>query len=148
MSTLTRYVLFQIPGWVVAAAVCAVLWSAGVISAWTAAALLAFWVAKDAAMYPFVREAYRPAPTGAARLVGHDGVTREPLEPTGYVEVGGTLWQAEVAPGTPRVAAGQRVTVCGASGLTLLVAAEPAETDREAASSSPVAPSHPPASSR
>jgi membrane protein implicated in regulation of membrane protease activity len=116
MTSLTRYALFQIPGWILAAVVCAGLWSVELIPAWAAGGLFAVWVVKDVMMYPLVREAYRPAPTGAETLVGERGVVRE----RGYVEVRGTLWRAAAAGGAS-VRPGQRVTVCGAKGLTVFV---------------------------
>jgi membrane protein implicated in regulation of membrane protease activity len=123
MSTLTRYTLFQIPGWVLASTVCGALWWAEILPAWAAGLLVALWVLKDAAMYPLVRKAYEATPTGSECLVGERGIARERLAPRGYVEVRGALWRAEVARGTRDVDPGEQVTVCGANGLTLFVSA-------------------------
>jgi membrane protein implicated in regulation of membrane protease activity len=101
------------------------------IPAWTAVLLFVVLVVKDVVMYPLVRRAYEPAPTPVERLVGARGIARQPLAPSGYVEVQGTLWRAEVVPGAASVGAGARVTVCGANGLTLLVAAEPAGSNED-----------------
>jgi membrane protein implicated in regulation of membrane protease activity len=123
MSTLTRYALFQVPGWLIGGAVCTALWSTGGVPAWAAGVLLALWVAKDAALYPLLRKGYEGAPTGVEELIGSRGIVREPLAPSGFVEIRGTLWRAEIAPGEPSVGRGERVTVCAASGLTLRVTA-------------------------
>jgi membrane-bound serine protease (ClpP class) len=59
------------------------------------------------------------SPAGGSALVGQTGVAREALSPEGHVLVNGELWRA-VARDTP-VAAGSRVRVVDANGLTLTV---------------------------
>lgn len=125
MSTWTKYWLFQIPGWIV---LILVLW---VLRIWAklplevAIGLFALWVIKDLLFYPLLRIAYQP---GAGRvvdaLVGLKGVTRETLDPIGYILVRGELWRARTEPEDPPLAAGSPVRVLRAEGMTLIVAAE------------------------
>jgi membrane protein implicated in regulation of membrane protease activity len=63
--------------------------------------------------------------------VGATGVAIEPLAPTGYVRIGGELWEARAM--GPSLEAGASVVVRTARGLTLLgEAATPAAgTDRK-----------------
>ena len=66
-----------------------------------------------------VRALYRKPTTGSAGLVGHVGVARSALAPTGDVFVSGELWRA-VAEGEP-VAEGEQVAITEVEGLTLKV---------------------------
>ena len=94
MSPWLKYLLFQIPGWIGAAiiAMMAVHWQ---WLTWPiAAAGIAVWVVKDLLMFPFLRRAYEPDVTGAARLAGERGVAEGDLTPRGYVRVRGELWRA------------------------------------------------------
>jgi membrane-bound ClpP family serine protease len=122
--TLTRYVLFQLPGWTVAAllAVIAVEWS--LVSAPIAWGGVALWIAKDAALYRFVRRAYDASgPTHGH--VGDVGVAEGPIDPEGWVRVGPELWRARVAVGAAPIDASATVRVVAVEGLVLRV-----ETDR------------------
>lgn len=100
---------------------------------WVVWAAFGGWLIKDILLFPLLRNAYEtgaPAPGGS--LIGARGIARERLEPTGYVLVGGELWQAELSPGAQSVEAGAEVRVLGLRGLTLLVeAAEPLTTGEE-----------------
>lgn len=82
------------------------------------------FVAKDFALYPFLRPAYevRPEP-GPAHLLGERGVAVEDLAPAGYVRVRGEMWMAEAASGAP-LPSGTAVRVAAVRGNTLIV--EPA----------------------
>ncbi len=84
--------------------------------------LIVLWVAKDVALYPLVWKSYD---TGSCREpgppVGVSGVARERLDPSGYIEVGGELWKAEVPEGSGAVEKGRKVRVTGRMGLTLFV---------------------------
>lgn len=121
-SPFTRYVLLEIPGWIVAAALLLLLERAGELSSHTALLLFAAWVIKDFALYPALRVGYLPsAPDGSASLVGAVGTARERLAPSGYVRVGSELWQAELGRDQAPVEAGGRVRVLSVHGLTLRV---------------------------
>ncbi|MBI2999564.1 MAG: NfeD family protein [Deltaproteobacteria bacterium] len=125
MSTPVKYLLFQLPGWVLAAVILSGLryWTA--IPAWVALGLFVLWVAKDLVMYPLLRTAYESGvKTGAERLIGARGVAQDELSPRGYVRVRGELWQAEVEPSDDPLAPGSPVKVLAAEGMTLIVTAE------------------------
>lgn len=92
--------------------------------------LIVLWVAKDAALYPLVWKSYDTGSSCEPGLpVGLSGVARERLDPSGYIEVAGELWKAEVPEGTGAVEEGQEVRVTGRKGLTLSV--EPAGCEVE-----------------
>lgn len=123
---LRRYLLWQLPSWIVAALV--LLWLTQLIdlSPWIAAVLFWLFVFKDIALYPAMRGVFSPSPF-RARPIGARGEAIEPLNPVGYVRVNGELWRAEArGPGRP-IAAGTAVVVRDGHGLTLIVEnAEPA----------------------
>jgi membrane protein implicated in regulation of membrane protease activity len=119
-----RYLVWQVPGWVLAGLVIGSLAAVLDLSWWVPAAGVALFVVRDLAMYPLLRSVFRPAPP--AQPVGARGVATEALRPSGYVRIRGELWRAR-ASGEP-VAAGSEVTVTGAHGLTLLV--EPTTASR------------------
>ena len=128
-SAFTRYVLFQIPGWVLAVIAVALLRQWFALSLGAAAALLAVWVVKDFLLFPFLRSAYEQDPrTGTERLIGERGVTVERLDSAGYIRGHGELWQAEQLPPGEPIPEGARVTVHAARGFTLLVQREPTES--------------------
>jgi membrane protein implicated in regulation of membrane protease activity len=121
-QTLRRYVLYQLPGLVVAAGVVAglVRWTA--LPSWGAAALLVAWVMKDAALYPWLRSAYETdSRLVIERMIGLAGVAVEPLAPRGYVRVRGELWQAEPAVEDLQIESGHPITVDAVRDTTLLV---------------------------
>jgi membrane protein implicated in regulation of membrane protease activity len=65
------------------------------------------------------RVRHKPVEAGAETLIGREAVTVSPLRPTGQVKLDGEIWEARCDGGAD---AGQRVTVVGRDGLTLLVA--------------------------
>jgi membrane protein implicated in regulation of membrane protease activity len=124
-----KYALFQLPELL---AVAVLVWYARGwlgLSEGGAAGLVALWVAKDVALFPFLRRAYEPTSRGgASALVGALGRVEEALAParTGWVRVGAELWRAELADGAAPLPAGARVRVEAVRGLTLLVEADEA----------------------
>ena len=125
MSTLARYTLLQVPGWVVTAAVLAIPLQLELISFRVAATLFGLLMLKDAIIYPFVRRAYEPAANNRVEdLIGHLAEVRRDLRPDGYVWLRGELWRAETDGGGDSIAPGNRVRVIGARGLTLIVERE------------------------
>jgi membrane protein implicated in regulation of membrane protease activity len=120
---LARYVRLQIPGWILLGAglFAAVRWWS--LSLPVAVAIFAFWVVKDAALFPLVRRAYEPDGTsGPETLVADEGVAEDTLDPAGYVRVGAELWRAECAdPRAAPIPRGSPVRVLGVRNLTLLV---------------------------
>ena len=121
-----RYILLQIPGWLIAAIVLleAHRWFA--LSPWIAGGILMALIIKDFVIYPFVRTAYESnAKTGAEQLIGVQGVAQKELAPQGQVRVRGELWRAKVAPDSQPVARGEQVRVLDVQGVTLIVTADP-----------------------
>ncbi len=124
-ATFGRYLLFQLPGWFVAAVVlglCVRFWGLQQGLAWV---LFGLWLVKDFVLYPLVRAAYqvRTARPGED-LVGALGVAREALDPEGYVRVGPELWRAALAERSAPVPEGAAVRVVDVEGLTLRVTGE------------------------
>jgi membrane protein implicated in regulation of membrane protease activity len=121
-----RYLLFQIPGWIL------VLILLGAARHWlglsteAAAGLFLLFVAKDFLIYPYVRKAYEPDNrTVAELLIGMTGVTKQALDPEGYVLVKGELWRAMAETPGQSIAQNTIVVIQGVSELTLIV--KPAE---------------------
>jgi membrane protein implicated in regulation of membrane protease activity len=124
-SAFGKYLLLQVPGWILGAVVLVAVWNWAGLPAWIAVLVFILLVAKDFAIYPFVRSSFRVNHrTGMGQLIGARGTTREGLNPNGYVRVGGELWRAETEPGLPAVPAGGTVRVRKTRGLTLIVSAE------------------------
>jgi membrane-bound ClpP family serine protease len=122
MHTFTRYLLFQIPGWVIAALVLMGLREWTGLSFWGAIAIFVLWVIIDFALYPFLRNSYeRNVETGSERLIGERGVAKEWLRPEGYVQVHGHLWRAVAEPKNQPISPESPVRVVSADGLTLTV---------------------------
>jgi membrane protein implicated in regulation of membrane protease activity len=125
VSPFTRYVLFQIPGWLIAALVVIVLIEWVGLPMWGASALLVFWIAKDLVQYRFVRNAYDTnVKTGSERFIGERGIAKEWLRPQGYVQVQGQLWRARTSSEEQPISPESVVRVVDAQGLTLIVTAE------------------------
>jgi membrane protein implicated in regulation of membrane protease activity len=122
LLVLAKYVLFQVPGWLIVGglAYAAHRWL-GLHGALAAGALLAFML-KDAVLFPFVRDAYsvhsRPPADG---MLGARAVAEGTLAPEGVVRVGPELWRARLAKGEAPVAAGESVHIVAVEGLTLRV---------------------------
>ncbi len=128
-STLVRYTLYQIPEWVLAVGAAILLYRWGFLPSWAGTLLVVGVMAKDAALYPWLRTTYESdASTAIERLIGLPGVAVEPLAPHGYVRVRGELWRSEPAAGAPAIAPGHPVTVAAVRGTTLLVRPAPPRT--------------------
>ena len=92
------------------------------LPAWIFWGSLAVWVVKDAVLYPFVWRAYDwERSEGSNSMVGAKGIAKERLAPSGYVQVRGELWKAELAEGYPSVQEKDPVLVREIRGLTLIV---------------------------
>ena len=112
--------MFQVPGWIVAAAVGVWLNRTMDVPGAVVVGLPVFCILKDMALYPLLRTAYETSDTSPIeRLVGAQGKTVETLAPLGYVRIAGELWRAETDTGS--VAADTLVDVIGANGLVLQV---------------------------
>jgi membrane protein implicated in regulation of membrane protease activity len=127
MSTLTKYLLLQVPGWVLAAVIVTGLRYWMGIPRWAAWGLFSLWVIKDLVMYPLLRTAYESGvKTGVEQLIGARGVAQEDLAPAGYVRVRGELWRAETKSSQKHIPSGTPIRIVGAERMTLIV-----ETDRK-----------------
>jgi len=73
-------------------------------------------------LFPFACRAYDwDRPQGPNSIVDAQGIAKERLAPSGYVQVRGELWKAELMEGSPPLEKGERVRVEGVRGLRLVV---------------------------
>lgn len=128
MSPKIKYLLFQIPGWIITAIVLLILLHWEFIPKWLAVLCFVAWLLKDLLLYPFLRRAYEPGVTGSARLVGSRGVAEGDLAPTGYIRVRGELWRAVVSPADNVIRSGTEVEVVSADRMEVFVRAVGART--------------------
>ena len=92
------------------------------IPVWLIWGIVGFWLAKDVILFPFTWRAYdKNAPGNADSMVGLRGIAQDRLAPSGYVQVHGELWQAEVVGDSKPIDKGEGIRVQGTRGLTLLV---------------------------
>ena len=132
MTTWRKYVLLQIPGGIVTAALLAGLHRWMELPLWAAVSLCLCYVAKDVFLYPFLRRAYETnSTTVIEQLVGVRGKATESLDPQGYVEVRGELWQANAAPGNQPIPPGARIRVQAARDMTLIVTRDEQNSDKD-----------------
>ena len=116
------YLLLQIPGIIIATVILIGVWQWFNLPLWIIISLLVLWIAKDLAMYPFIRASSNSdIKSGLSLLIGKRGVVRETLEPKGYVQIGGELWRAETQTPDQSIPSGEVVSVREARGLTLVV---------------------------
>jgi membrane protein implicated in regulation of membrane protease activity len=126
MRVYRRYLLFQIPGWLLAAIILICLHRWVELPFWAVSGMFLLVVLKDLILYPFLRIAYSStAKTGVEQLIGESGIAWQSIDPQGYVQVRGELWHAELAPGAQPIPQGSRVRVQSAQGMTLVVTKEP-----------------------
>ncbi len=122
-----RYMLFQLPGWVVATIVLALLVRFSTLEPHLARWLLLFWFVKDIVLYPHLKIGYEshPSPAGPDALLGALGTTMTPLAPgaPGRVRIGPEQWKAELADDAGALASGAPIRVVAINGLTLRVEA-------------------------
>jgi len=121
-SVLGRYWAMQLPeaALVIVALLLLQEWLG--FSAWITWSLAGLWVAKDAALYPFVWRSYDPGyPATMHSLDGEHGIATERLDRSGYVRVRGELWHAELDHGARPVDKDETVQVRATRGHTLIV---------------------------
>jgi membrane protein implicated in regulation of membrane protease activity len=117
-----RYALFQLPTVFLLAFPLILARRLVELPPWLVWGLVAFWVVKDVALFPFVWRSYdRERGEAPSPMVGAQGIVEDRLAPSGYVRVHGELWQGEVMGGDPPIDGGQAVRVQEVHGLTLLV---------------------------
>ena len=122
MSTLGRYWLLQVPGWVLLVFALVFANERFDLPAWVGGLIALLWVVKDAVLYPILKPGYETATkTGLDRLIGLTGTTKDDLDPEGYVLVNGELWLAVVELGDEPIPKGADVRVDAAHGMMLTV---------------------------
>jgi membrane protein implicated in regulation of membrane protease activity len=120
-----RYTLFQIPSLVLLAVILWVVRRYVDLPQWFFWGFMLLWVVKDAVLFPFVWRAYdRSQERSMQKMIGKKGVAKERLDPSGYIQVHGELWKAELMEGAPPVEEGEPVRVEGIRGRVLLVRGE------------------------
>ena len=122
MTAFWRYWLLQVPGWVLLAGllVAADRWFD--LPVMVPVLVLAAWLVKDVLLYRVLKPYYvvrdrRPD----EEMVGERAIAQQPIDPRGYVKLGGELWIAELDAGSEPVPSGESVTVASVEGLTLKV---------------------------
>ncbi|MFQ5899180.1 MAG: NfeD family protein [Candidatus Methylomirabilia bacterium] len=118
------YVLWQLPGWGVTILFLVLLHALVSLPVWAGVAVFFLVLVKDAVLFPVMKEAFRPSGLGRERLIGARGRALELLAPSGYVQVDGELWRAEVREHGKDLPPGSQVVVRDARGLTLIVEEE------------------------
>ena len=122
MKPFYRYLLFQVPGWLVVSAVMGFLHSAAEVSATVGVGVVGFMVALDFGLYPLFRHSYTSrAQVGVEALSGTKGKVVRSLSPEGFVRVRGERWRARTLEPDGRAEEGETVEIMDARGLTLLV---------------------------
>jgi membrane protein implicated in regulation of membrane protease activity len=120
--TALRYLLYQIPGWVLLVLILIGISRWIDLPSWMFWTVLALWLAKDAVLFPFVWLAYdRDRSESLHSLVGSEERVEERLAPKGYIRVHGELWLAEIVGNGSPIEKGEIVRIEGLRGLTLLV---------------------------
>ncbi len=119
---LRRYLLFQVPGWVlIGTGVLAVRHWWGLSIGW-ALVIVGAWIAKDAVLFPIVRRAYEPDGAAPHGPIGAYGVADTAIDPEGWVHVGPERWRARCAPDARNpIPAGSTVRVVALRGHQLIV---------------------------
>jgi membrane protein implicated in regulation of membrane protease activity len=122
MSTWQRYLLFQIPGWLIAAAILLGLSHWKLLPPWLGIVCFFAWVLKDVMLYPLLHRAYQTnVKTGSQALVGARGFAHDDLSPKGFVRVQGELWNARALPADQMIVAGTEVEIVSAERMTVFV---------------------------
>jgi membrane protein implicated in regulation of membrane protease activity len=122
MPTWFRYLLFQIPGWCLAALVLLLLGHYQMISFSGALICFAAWMLKDWILYPWLKNAYEVSTrTGSKTLIGYKGLTESHLAPEGLIRVRGELWRAVAMPRNVIIRTGVAVEIIDADGMTVFV---------------------------
>jgi len=123
-QVLGKYWLLQLPEVALLVIILLLIQQWFAIPTWVVWSVVALWVAKDAALYPFVWRSFDPDyPAMSHSLDGEHGVATERLDRSGYVRVRGELWRAELAHGARAVDKDERVQVQEMRGLTIIVVA-------------------------
>jgi membrane-bound ClpP family serine protease len=126
-----KYWALQVAGTALIALILVVLQEPLAIPTWLVWTIVALWVLKDAALYPFVWRSYDPDYPSMLSIEGEVGVATDRIDPSGPVRVRGARWRATLAHGARPVDKGEAVRVWERRGLTLVVAALDDAKDRD-----------------
>jgi membrane protein implicated in regulation of membrane protease activity len=122
---LRRYLLFQVPGWLLVGGTLFTLVRLWDLEPSWAVGGFALWLAKDAVLFPVLRRAYEPDGEAPHGPIGDAGIAEDAFDGErreGWVQVGPERWRARLAPGAAPIPAGSRVRVLGLRGHELWVA--------------------------
>jgi membrane-bound ClpP family serine protease len=118
-----RYILLNIPELAAVVLILVIIEHWAALPVWLFWSIIGFWIVKDALLFPFIWRAYdwnRSEQSGS--LIGVQGIAKQRLIPSGYVQIHGELWRAERFGNGPPIEAGQTVRVEKMEGLTVFVA--------------------------
>ena len=122
---LIKFIILQLPLIVLLPMVLFFLRQWLYIPVWLIWGLVALLIIKDIIMFPIVWRSYdQSRPGDPTSIVGMQGIAKDRLAPSGYIQVRSELWRAEVVEGGSPIAKGKGVRVVGIEGLTLLVQRE------------------------
>lgn len=117
-----RYTLIQLPGIVLFLLIMMALRKWIGMPVWLIWAGSVLWIAKDIILFPLLWRAYaQDSSKGINPLIGKQGITKERLDPSGYINVEGELWLAEITECSPPIETGKRVLIRDICGLKLTV---------------------------
>ena len=123
-----RYILLNIPGLAAVILILIIIQNWIELSDWLFWSIIGFWIVLDVVLFPFTWRAYDRERSGQSRsMIGEGGIAKERLAPSGYVQVRGELWRAEIIDDGRPIEKGQSVQIVKMDGLTLFV--EPATKD-------------------
>ena len=124
--TVIKYILLQIPMTALIGIILFWIRNSTGLSVWIICTILGIWIAKDAILFFFVWPAYEEKPQNdKLSMIGRLGISREELDPSGYIRVNGTLWKARLSENAGGyLEQGREVRILGRDGLTLEVAPE------------------------
>ncbi|MFW6401874.1 MAG: NfeD family protein [Desulfohalobiaceae bacterium] len=119
---LLNYILIQIPFALLFLFLLLILQDWLEFKTWLVWAALTVWVLKDTVLFFFLWPAYE-TDNGEGRysLIGKIGTAKSRIDPDGLVFVLGEYWRAELGPGEPAIATGQKVQVWDRQGLVLVI---------------------------
>ena len=117
-----RYILLNIPGLAAVILILILIQDWVVVAEWLFWSIIGFWIVLDVVLFPFTWRAYDWDRSGQSRsMVGEHGIAKERLAPSGYVQVHGELWRAELIDDGLPAEKGQVVKIVKMDGLTLYV---------------------------
>jgi len=119
-----KYTLLQFPALAALAIGLMLVRKWAYLPSWISWAIIAFWVAKDVVLFPFVWRSYDTRPSdNAFSMRGQRGIAEEKIDPSGYARIHGELWMVMVMDGDLPIEKGEALEVVDIKGLTLIVRA-------------------------